>query len=170
MRNGGSKAKGSSFERDVCKKLSLYITNGERADCLWRSSMSGGRATIQIKKGQENKAQVGDISSIDILSHKFISSFYVECKHYRTLDLVPGLVHSRGALHSFWVKLVKDAKEAKKCPALIAKQNHLPTLLLVSPLGASLLNIPKDAMLATLVKWPVEVYLFEGLLSSKYPF
>lgn len=170
MRSGGSKAKGSAFEREVCKKLSLWASNGIRQDLYWRSAMSGGRATIQLNQGKLNQTQIGDISSIDRLGQELTDKFILELKFYKVLDLIPGIVHNRGVLHTFWTKLVKDSKVSKKQPALICKQNHLPPLLLVSPLGASLLNVKKEFWIATITKWQCEVYLFEGLLKSECPF
>src|SRR5215216_6431446 len=38
--------KGPQWEREVCRALSLWVTNGERVDVFWRSAMSGGRATV----------------------------------------------------------------------------------------------------------------------------
>lgn len=40
------KGKGSAFEREVCKKLSVWWTGDENGDCFWRSAMSGGRSTV----------------------------------------------------------------------------------------------------------------------------
>ena len=48
---GYGKQKGGEYERTVCKKLSLWVSNGTRDDIFWRSAMSGGRATLQRKKG-----------------------------------------------------------------------------------------------------------------------
>ena len=49
MRKGGGKEKGSSFERLVCKRMSMWLSKGERDDLFWRSAMSGGRATVQLR-------------------------------------------------------------------------------------------------------------------------
>jgi hypothetical protein len=170
MRAGGSKAKGSSFERDVCKKLSLWASSGLREDLYWRSSMSGGRSTIQAKKGKQNLTQAGDISSIDRTGSEFIEKFCVECKHYKTLDLIPGIIHSRGALYGFWKRLIKDAAGCKKLPILIARQNRLPSLVLVTELGASELRLRRAKCLCVLVQWDCEVYTIDALLDCRYPF
>ena len=37
MRSGGGKQKGSAFEREICKKLSLWFTENERDDIFFRS-------------------------------------------------------------------------------------------------------------------------------------
>lgn len=168
------KHKGSQYERVVAKKLSLWLSNGVRDDLLWRSSLSGGRATLLFKQGKKNKSQTGDLSSIDILSQEFIDQFFVEIKCYKSLDITSGFVKSTGLLKSFWDKLVKDALTAKKNPMLIAKQNHLPALLLVHPNGAKLLNINNGILLcdaskvAEFCQWPSEVYLFDQLLTKPF--
>lgn len=172
MRTGGSKQKGSSFEREVAKNLSKWISNGERDDLIWRSAMSGGRATLQIKKGQTNLSQVGDLSAIDRAAHSFLDKFVCECKHYKSLDILAGMIHSRGNLFQFWDRLCKDSIHVKKLPMLIARQNRVPTLVLVSPIGTNLLSITRGR-LATFhsPQWmSCDVYLFNALLKSKYPF
>jgi hypothetical protein len=57
-----SSRKGSSFERDVCHQLSLWITNGINDDVLWRTSGSGARATSRGKKGLNTANSAGDIA------------------------------------------------------------------------------------------------------------
>ncbi len=170
MRAGGSKAKGSLFERDVCKKLSIWVSKGLREDLYWRSSMSGGRSTIQIKKGKQNRAQSGDISSIDRLGSEFIDKFCVECKHYQTLDLIPGIIHNRGTLYGFWKKLCKDSIAVQKLPILIVKQNRLPSLVLLSPAGAMQLNLKKNLAICTLYQWNSLIYNLDNFLTCEYPF
>lgn len=167
------KQKGSEYERQVAKRLSLWISNGVRDDLLWRSSMSGGRATLQFKQGKKNKSQTGDLSSIDSLSQKFINTFFIEIKFYKDLNIESGFIKATGLLKSFWDKLVKDALVAEKNPMLIARQNRLPTLLLLHRNGARLLNLHESILLcesskiAEFCQWPVEVYLFDELLRTK---
>jgi hypothetical protein len=167
------KLKGGEFERKVAKQLSLWISNSLRDDLLWRSSLSGGRATLQFKQGKKNKSQTGDLSSIDTLSQQFINRFFIEIKFYKDLNIESGFIKATGLLKSFWDKLVKDALVAEKNPMLIARQNHLPTLLLLHHNGARLLNLHESILLcesskiAEFCQWPVEVYLFDKLLGTK---
>ena len=58
-------AKGSSFERDICRQLSLWWTNGEDDSCFWRTSNSGGRATARGKQGKKTTGHYGDIAATD---------------------------------------------------------------------------------------------------------
>ena len=61
MVNGS--AKGSAFERSVCKTLSLWFSKGKRDDLFWRTSGSGARATVRGKKGKSTISGHGDIEA-----------------------------------------------------------------------------------------------------------
>ena len=125
MKKGNSKNKGSQFERIICKKLSLWISEGQREDIFWRSAMSGGRATVQYKKGISNKSQVCDISAIDPLGEKLLKNYVIECKFYKNLHL-ENLVYntSKKGIISFWKETKQKAIESNKYPILIARQNN----------------------------------------------
>lgn len=126
-----SKKKGASFERKVCKALSLWMSGGKRADLFWRSAMSGGRATLGLRKGERHDAQAGDVSSIDPQGSELTARFFIECRFYKNLA-VGGLVFGRGCkLVSFWRDTRVAAKRHGKEAILIAKQNNQPVLMLV---------------------------------------
>lgn len=122
---GGGKRKGAAFEREICKKLSLWISKGERTDIFWRSAMSGGRATVQFKKGIKNKTQACDISAIDPLGEKLLKDYIIECKHYKNLNL-ENLIYntSKEGLLEFWNETWKKAVDLGKLPIVIARQNN----------------------------------------------
>jgi len=60
-------AKGSQFERDMCREFSLWLSHGQRDDLLWRTSQSGGRATTRRQKGAAlaTKGCYGDVCVVD---------------------------------------------------------------------------------------------------------
>lgn len=123
MRAGGGKSKGNAFEREVCKRLSLWATRGKRDDVLWRSAISGGRATVHAKKGKSLAHVAGDICGVHPDADPFVSRFYAECKFYRDLK-VPALFYTGdGTLAAFWNETVKQAQRHGKAPMLIFKQN-----------------------------------------------
>jgi hypothetical protein len=72
--------KGSKYERDMCKKLSLWWTEGERDDVFWRSQASGGRATIRGRKGAATAGQYGDVAAVDPVGKPLIDAFTIEIK------------------------------------------------------------------------------------------
>ncbi len=134
MKSGGGKSKGSQFEREVCKKLSNWISYDLRDDLFWRSAMSGGRATVGMKKGIVRSNQAGDITSIDPLGQKLIDTFVIECKFYKNIQLHSLLFGTpkNNSIFEFWRVLNEKASELEKDPMLIIKQNGMPTLLGIS--------------------------------------
>lgn len=134
MVNG--KQKGASFERSICVALSQWLSEGKRKDLLWRSAMSGGRATLGLRKGEKHLSQGGDVSAINPLGATLTDYFYIEIKFYKDLDLA-GFWFNRGCLYQFWMKAKADARHYSKEPMLIAKQNRYETLVLLFP-GSSL--------------------------------
>lgn len=134
MKAGGGKAKGSSFERKICAQLSLWITQGEKEDCLWRSAMSGGRATVAHKKGQVVR-QAGDICAVSPEGHQLADIVFIECKHVKDLALEGFFISGKNTLANFWRVAVQQAKRHNKTPLLIARQNRLPDLVLQPPGG-----------------------------------
>lgn len=142
MKRGGGKGKGSGFERLICKKLSLWVTHGKRDDILWRSSLSGGRATVSSKKGGAKMAHIaGDICAIDPLGHKFTSRFLVECKFYRDLKLHNLLLGDACPVERFWLIVCKKARELALAPMLIFKQNNSPIMVALDGVTVQQLQI-----------------------------
>lgn len=72
--------KGSAFERHLCTTLSLWWTEGKRDDIFWRSSCSGGRATIRSRKNKKTSNQYGDITAIDSIGQPLLDLCIVEAK------------------------------------------------------------------------------------------
>lgn len=136
MKQGGGKSKGSQFERDVCVALSKWITNGERIDCLWRSAMSGGRATVSRGKVR----QAGDITAVSPEGHALTDIFYIECKAYKDINL-DCLVKGKGALLDFWMIASKEALSYQKQPMLIFKRNHWPVIVMLGAQGVAALRL-----------------------------
>jgi hypothetical protein len=125
MKPGGSKKKGSQFEREVCKILSLWVTHGRSTDVFWRSAMSGGRATIH---GVDVR-QCGDICSVAPEGHVLTDRYLVECKHVRNLSVSAGLLQGKGLLAQYWIEACSQAARHGKHPLLIAKQNNAPIII-----------------------------------------
>ena len=136
MKTGSGHAKGAAWEREVCKQLSLWITNGAKQDVFWRSAMSGGRSTVLAKRGIKAGAHAGDITAISAEGHQLTGAFFVECKFYRELSLSAFLLgFNRGALQKFWDVAVREAASYDKEPLLIAKQNNVPPIVLLRSSG-----------------------------------
>lgn len=146
------KKKGSTFERLICKELSLWVTDEERTDVFWRSAMSGGRATVNSRvpcsrgtacdwpacppscPGRPGKIirQLGDICAVAPEGHELTDRFYIECKHLRQLSFSAFAFQRVGPLAKHWREVCARAAECLREPMLIAKQNNTPTLVLLA--------------------------------------
>jgi len=134
MKSGGGKRKGSAWERDVAKMLSLWITEGKSKDVLWRSQSSGGRATVRSKtNGEPLNLQLGDLTIADFScegAQVFIENFVVEAKNIKQENWWPS-GHGINKLFGFWEKLNRICVECKRHPLLIVKiNNNLPMVFL----------------------------------------
>lgn len=134
-----SKVKGASYERWVCKKLSLWISEGKHEDLLWRSSLSGGRATVSLKRGGGVR-QAGDVCAVAPGGHDFCNLFYIECKHVRKLDIEAFCINGNGILAKFWRTARREAKKHGKQPVIICRQNRTPDLAITLPEAFSVLG------------------------------
>jgi hypothetical protein len=128
MRSGGGKQKGNDFERDVCRRLSLWASDGKHVDLFWRSAMSGGRATARNRE-RINVRQAGDICAVAPDGHPFTNQYYVECKAYRNLQIDRFIILGTGTLMKFWRKTKLCARKYGRRPMLIAKQNGFPPIM-----------------------------------------
>lgn len=72
--------KGSGFEREICKRLSFWWTEGARDDVFWRACQSGGRATQRAKQGVATAGSYGDIMAIDPIGKPLLDFFTIELK------------------------------------------------------------------------------------------
>src|SRR5229473_7996146 len=172
MKTGGAQAKGASFEREICVAFSLWMSAGERRDLYWRTAMSGGRATLAKKGGRMNKAQMGDICSVDTEGQWLIDNFLVECKFYRDLNIETGILNRRGLLYDFWRKLYRQSRDTDgRQPLLIARQNQTAILLITTERGTRLLGFylphPNHSLpayhthrIVTLHNWPAEPSMY----------
>lgn len=125
----GSKQKGSLFERQVCKRLSLWVSGGRDPDMFWRSASSGGRATR--RGGSSLGHAAGDIASVKPGGFIFTTQFYVECKHYHNLQLGHFLTSGNGKLEVFWTVARRESSRYNRRPLLIAKQDLAPAIVVM---------------------------------------
>jgi hypothetical protein len=130
MRAGGGKSKGAGFERVVCKLLSLWISKGKRKDCFWRSAMSGGRATLGKKRGEDLAHQAGDICAVHPMGHALTDSYFIECKRIRDAQW-DRFLFGGGILARFWKIAVKQAVDHDRWPMLIVQQNRGEALVIL---------------------------------------
>ena len=126
MRPGGGKQKGSAFEREIAKKLSLWWSSGEDARVFWRSASSG-----QIKA----HGMAGDITSVHG-GEAFTSKVFIECKCGKQVDLTDWFRNSskkRSNIKEWWAKAQEESATVQ-CPFiwLVVKRDREDTLVVTN--------------------------------------
>ena len=132
MKKGGGNKKGGAFEREILKKMSLWVSCGDRKDIFRRSMMSGGRATLSGMKEFQDQAGDSSLACDHKLGKKFLKFFLTEYKHLKRLkvdSLIYGVPKNKSLL-AFWNRLEKDCKKIGRSPFLVARQNFKKDLLL----------------------------------------
>jgi hypothetical protein len=134
-------SKGSSFERTICKQLSLWWTQDldvPSDSVFWRTSQSGGRATTRAQKGLTTPNSYGDICSLDSVGSPFTDTVYIELKRgytnsINTLDFID---KSKGIpiLLQWWDKATNERSLAGRQYVLLIfrRDRHLPCIMLSS--------------------------------------
>lgn len=158
-----SKAKGSRFERELCRDLSLWVSRAAHEDLFWRSAISGGRATNRVARHGAQKVS-GDICSVRQEGHIFTNWWHIEAKHVRDIELTSFVLKGTGFLAAEWPRCHKQALSHHKLPMLIAKQNRFPAIVVLRP---GTLDHPDWPQLS-LPRQGCIVYLLEQLLSRPY--
>ena len=118
MANG----KGSSWERDISRFLTKWITGQDKDLYVWRSPGSGGLATKIANFG--NKVISGDVIALRPEAAVLLDVFSVECKNgYPGADPFKCIMSTKGDdLKDFWTQACRDADRAEKLPMLIFKK------------------------------------------------
>jgi hypothetical protein len=112
-RSKGS-SKGSSFEREICRQLSLWWTNQVRDDIFWRASQSGGRATTRSKIGKSTANSAGDIAYLDVAGKPFLDKVCIEIKRgYSARSDTTGLIDSIQHGQPLLLKFFEQAERSR---------------------------------------------------------
>lgn len=139
MRKGGGSSKGSTFERDICKALSRWWTEGARDDVFWRTAGSGGRATNRAKSGQKTAGAYGDITYVDAIGEPLMRLCCFELKRgygsWGALDLIDKIPLGRAkppVITQFWLQAKRSAEDAgAKYPVVIFRRDgRLPGIII----------------------------------------
>ena len=130
------KSKGSSFEREVSKKLSLYLTNEKEEIGCWRSSSSGATSTINFKNKKKStlglQTQSGDIIQTIPQGHynlldTFFQTYMVEVKFLKSLDLSPNYSTQ---FQKIMNQLLREKEQSSKHIFFVLKRNGREVLIL----------------------------------------
>ncbi len=124
MANG--KAKGSEFEREICKYLSVWINGIEKPYIFWRSPSSGALATIA-----ESMDASGDIIALRPEGKFLTDRFSLELKNgYPDADFEKHFKDTKNnTIEDFWKQCTRDARKVKKWSMLIFKKKGCQTII-----------------------------------------
>ena len=127
--------RGSSFEREVSKILSLWWSQGERDDLIWRTNASGARATQRQKSGKDTRYQFGDLTFTDDKAKPLFERLSMECKtgystktktgisRWDILDILDSK-QKEPVFIKMWKQAMRDAELSRREPVLIFRRNN----------------------------------------------
>lgn len=124
-------SKGKTFRKFVAKKIA------ERYNLEWKE-MFIPKTTDEGVVGAKWK---GDLIVHRGLAEEILFPFYIECKHYKKIDLYT-LFKEGGIIYKWEKKARKEASEAEKFPLVIFKSNYIPAMV-VSPISLRSVFNPK---------------------------
>lgn len=157
-----SKHKGSTFERQLCRTLSLWVSAGTDDDWFWRSAMSGGRATLRVAKHGAQRV-AGDICATAPGGHALTDYYYIEAKHLQDIELTSFIVKGKGNLTAIWRSTIKQAEQHGRLPMLVAKQNLMPAIVLLPFLPATYVEVA-----AAVPGRRAYIYILDRLVEQPY--
>ena len=129
--------KGSSFERDICKKLSLWWSNNTDDDIFWRTSGSGARAKTRSKKSLSTFGQAGDVQATNPIGQPLIDLCSIELKRgyskHTIADILDAPNDAKEQMYeSFINQAITDSQNAKaKTWLLIVKRDRREALIFI---------------------------------------
>lgn len=132
--------KGSSFEREIAVKLSLWASNGEYDDWYWRTAGSGGRAKARSRTGKTTINSCGDIrpecGNAEFLFKKCIFELKRGYKNWSFLDCLDKAKTRKNEIlqnfEKFYEQASGDAKNAgvPHCVIIAKRDKRQPIAIL----------------------------------------
>lgn len=119
--------KGSSFERDISKYLSKWLTGSEKPYQYWRTPGSGSLCTIH----EENAGLSGDIRALTSDAKFLTNVFSIECKTgYPGTSFWQHFADTKTfKIREFWEQACRDAEKGGKLPLLIYRKKGRKSLM-----------------------------------------
>jgi len=146
-------AKGGSFEREISKYLTKWLTGTEKPYKYWRQDASGGLATIHA----ENVHLTGDIKPLGKDAEFLTDVFSIECKTgYGKTSFWQHFPSTKFALQDFWVQCIEDAPENKYPMLIYRKLRRKPIVGINSIIKDSLYFLIKELNYAS-VAWGSDI-------------
>lgn len=143
MKSSASKAKGSDFERLMCKRISLWLSGGESEDLIWRNK---GQPNRRIQ-GRRRLEQFGDAHAISGAAEWFMSRYNIEFKNVAELDLLEQVDKPKkkeSLIITHWKQCTYDAEETGRRPMLIQKRSFGEPFIMAEMFLADSLDVPRS--------------------------
>lgn len=134
MKKGGGSSKGSGFEREIAKKLSLWWSGSVTDNIFWRTAISGARGTTRQRRGQDTTSLHGDLQAIVPSGQPLMDVFVIELKRgygrWCALDLLDSKAR-KSVLARFMNQLYDSAGSAMRRPMLIVQRDRCSPLVFI---------------------------------------
>jgi hypothetical protein len=176
-------SKGSEYEREMCKRLSKWWTQGYneiRDDIFWRTSQSGGRATTRAKQNISTAYSYGDVTFIDPAGQPFIDSCLLELKrgYSKDISILDFIDRNRGIpiLAGWWEKATDERTlSGRKYTMLIFKRDRHKSCVMISRKMVSNImdwfgDFSSDEIYVSTKKYNLVVMDLEVFLSWCHPY
>lgn len=162
------KSKGNGFEREVSKKLSLHLTNGNEEMAIWRSSSSGATSTVGFKKKKTSlglQTQSGDLIQVIPkgsyhLLDAFFDTYMIEVKFLKSLDLSPNY---SSQFKKIFTQLLREKEQSGKLIFFVLKRNGRDILILTD----SVLYNCKSVGSLVYQNVTFDIYFFDDFVKEK---
>ena len=142
--------KGGNYERQFAKQLSEWWTAEEKDPkdgIFWRTSNSGGRATVRGRVGKETKDQHGDITAIDPIGSPLLRFTCIECKRgyagFSINDLIDKPEKAKESKYAEWIDKAKSCRRLSKSlfwMLVVRRDRRLPIVLIPQDMKDELLH------------------------------
>lgn len=130
-------AKGGNYEREFSKKLSLWWTGGASDAVFWRTSNSGGRATVRANKGGSTLNQHGDICATDPIGDPLMQVVTFELKRgYSNNNLFNLVDKPKICVQQQWEEWIQKAERDHLAAgsfswAIVARRDGKPEMIVM---------------------------------------
>jgi hypothetical protein len=162
--------KGSPFEREIARKLSLWWSDGQADDWFWRTAGSGGRATNRAKSGKSTANGGGDICAQTKEAQNLLDKVTFELKRGYNTATISDLFDSEsgGVMHKFIEQASRSASLAGTPHwAVIHKRDRRDALLITSWADLLIFGPPHIECWPNTAERPVWVAKLDDCLSPR---
>lgn len=129
--------KGSNYEREICKKLSLWWTNDKDDDVFWRTAGSGARATTRAKSGKKTYGNDGDIQAVNPIGKPLMKVCNIEIKRgyskHTIADLIDRPKHAKPQVYEQFIEqtVEENKNSGAKYWMLITRRDRREALVTI---------------------------------------